>query len=154
MRRFRFRLDAALRVRSVLDRQARLALAESLREAANHDRAIASHARAGEQAASRMTAKLDAGSCTAGELKLWLAVRDTIFERAGRLGERRGELQQQVDERIEAHARTRRELRVLERLHERDLDAWKTEAARAEARESGELFLTRVARERAEGERS
>ena len=152
MKRFTFRLEAALRVRTVHERQARIALGEVLREAADADRAIEQSEQAAEEASARISEAIGAGPLPAGELKLWSSARATLFERGEALERRRRELQPRIDARIAEHARTRRELRVVERLRARDLDAWRTESARAESRESGELFLTRVARQRAEGD--
>ena len=152
MKRFRFRLDAVGRVRSVVERQARaefgaaIAALETTRGQRDAEQAAAA------SFSDEVDRAFAEASASAGELKRLLIERDLCFERAAMLSERLAECQREVDEKIEALADARRERRVVDRLRERAHEAWTLEATRRENEEQGELFLTRVARERANGE--
>lgn len=152
MKRFRFRLEAVRRVRDVRERQARAALARAMQQASENAKAIAAQRETSDSATERVDATLAESGCSAAELKRILALRTEAATRIDRLERMQLTLDERIRERRSEHAAARRELRVVEQLRERALAEWKIEAARAEVRDNGELFLTRVARRRAEGE--
>ena len=137
MRRFRFRLDSLLRVRSQVERTARKALAIAMAEVHTFDQQL--------EAASRGLADCEAQAARADSVgHLARGLEDGLRRHRWRLTRQR----EQAEQRLEAvrvdYTEKARELKTMQRLRDQEHERWRTETLRQEQAELDELaVLTR-----------
>jgi flagellar export protein FliJ len=137
MRRFRFRLESLLRVRSQVERTARKALAAAMAEVHTFDQQI--------EAASRGLADCEEQAARADSVgHLARGLEDGLRRHRWRLVRAREQAEQRLEVVRVEYTEKARELKTLQRLRDQEYELWKTETLRAEQAELDELaVLTR-----------
>ena len=142
MKRFRFRLEAVRRWRQEQARAEELKLERLREEQAASRRAL--EALEGRAAAESAGVMKD-GRIEASALGVLDAYRRHAHREAARITVEIGQWEQRIQEQRGHVLEARRQARLLDRLHERQLQKWKSEASREEDQLAGELFLARMA---------
>jgi flagellar FliJ protein len=141
MRRFRFRLEGLLRVRTVRERQARRELADLLRFLREAEARLEQARVEVREAEARLLEARDARA-----LRSAAAFLDQARLEAVAAEQRVGELKAQVEVAWARFLHARTERRVVERLRERQLQEHRREEERREQTQADEAALLRSVR--------
>jgi hypothetical protein len=104
-------------------------------------------AQARKEQAQSESALLASASVTGAELASLDAFRKFVASECARLGEVSAECRKRIAKQMEAISQTRRDVRLIEKLHERKLAAWKAGLALEIDRQAEELYLAKWATE-------
>lgn len=148
---FDFRLQRVLDLRARRERDAAVRLAEAEERADDAKRARASLEAVRAENAARLAAAHGAGS-TVGHLRSLGLVLESLDARIGHAGTALEAAEEGVRRSADEMRDAFRDRRVLDRLRERHLEAWRTEEVQADRAEMDAIALSRFVRKRAAGE--
>lgn len=134
MRRFRFRLQSVLRLRSQVERAARRELALAMAEVDGFDRKIEAAAQ-GLADCSEQAARGD----SVGQLAR--SLEDGLRRHRWRLLQQRQRAEQALDQVRADYALKARELKTMQNLHDSKREVWRQELIRHEQQELDELAM-------------
>lgn len=148
MKRPGFRLERVLRVRKILEEEARADWAEAEVVAREIEASFHERRASRDQAQERLADEL--GEISPAAVLLHHDQIDGLTREAARVRERARTAQHHADQAFIPFEERRKDRRALERLHDRDRQRSRDEALRAEIAEQDEINLQRAARERRE----
>jgi flagellar FliJ protein len=143
MKRFAFRLERIRQLRERAERERAAALGLAVREERTRAESLANAEREFERTGESAAEASRAETLPAGTLGNFDLARDVASRRIEDATQALEGARQRVEEERARHGEARRDLRVLERLKEKRLDAWREHVAREEQKESDGMTLNR-----------
>ena len=136
MKRFAFRLERLRELRERAEREQAAVLGTAMRSEREHEEALERARRDVERARAGKAELARSAPQAAGLLHNLERVRDTALERADAAAADLRTASERVEEERTRYHERRRDVRVLERLKQKRLEAWRDESAREEQKET------------------
>lgn len=143
MKRFTFRLERVRELRERAERTQAAELGAAMRTERQRREALAAAQSALAEAAQQAAGAATGTALPAGALRNLELAREAASRQVDAAGERLAEARQRTEQEQQKYGDTRRDLRVVERLKEKRLDAWREEATRDEQKTIDGVALRR-----------
>ncbi len=143
MKRFAFRLERIRELRARAERERAADLGAAMREEHQSAELLAAARRELERTGEQAAAAASATPQPAGMLRNLNEARDAAEVRVEAASAELEAARERVAQEQERYGEARRELRVVEKLREKRLDAWREDGAREERKETDEVATNR-----------